>query len=911
MTDIRVCVDPMPGSRLPCGQSEQASESLYLVGRELETARLSRLLSVATAGRGAVLVVRGDEGTGKTALLDYLRTKAVDHRVLSVRGVADEAETPFSSIQFLFMALAAEQEQLEPYHRAVLDTALGLQPGPAPETFSVGVALVALLTRASRTGPIVCVADDAHWLDPASQRVLSAVGRRLSRVPVLLVIACAGASFPELPELVLSGLKPADARTLFNSTRAAPIDEAVVGRILDESAGNPRAIIDCARTMWQAGGYTVIPSTSRNAVAEEAVSRLPVESRLLLIAAAAEPLGDPVRLWRAADHLELPLAAAEPLESAGFLSFGLRVRFHDPRLRSVIYGLASPNERRRVHHALAEATDQDAEPDRYVWHLAQSVVGPDEVVGGELTRCVPAACDRGGLAAAAAFQEQAFLLTANSTTRVERAIQAADLHHQAGDLGSATRVLEAAELGTPDSRLRARVERIRARLAFDTARDRSAILDLLHSAQSLDENEPSLARQTRLEAIGAAIFTGQLDVVDSTLARLAHDERGRTDRLLESVIQWAVGGYASAIEPLKLALKALDCDHADDTRSRLLAYLIAANMWDEESWDALTGAELVRTREIGGRAVLPYVLTHRALVEVLSGRFAAAGALVAEARAVGEVIGTPPLSEGAVVLAAWRGLEHPDMAAPRNERASSGVAGTMARYARAVLANSQGAYDDAVDATREVIEHDGLDIGGWSLVELIEASARSGDLVTATIALSRLTEQATLSGTDWALGVAARSRALLTVNEQAEEGYREAIEHLSRSRITTDLARTQLLYGEWLRRQGRRLDSRAQLHAARERFAAMGADAFASRAARELLAAGERAPERAEDTKAELTPQELRIAVLARDGRSNPKIASMLFISPRTVEYHLHKVFAKLRVRSRNELHLVLTSTSE
>jgi DNA-binding CsgD family transcriptional regulator len=414
-----------------------------------------------------------------------------------------------------------------------------------------------------------------------------------------------------------------------------------------------------------------------------------------------------------------------------------------------------------------------------------------------------------------------------------------------------------------------------------------------------------------LEALGAAIYTGHRDVVATALTRLAAQAPKGTDRLLEGVAQRCTGGFAASVEPLKLALKTLDCDHEHDLRSRLLACLVAPDLWDDRTWHDLTEAELAHTRALGARATLPYILTHRALVEVHIGRFAAARALVDEAAAVSETMGTPSFPHAAVVLAAWSGHEHPLLeSTERPYHAGEGMTVTIARYAKAVLCNGRGAYADAVAATRQSIDGDGLELHGWSLAELVEAAVRSGAADTAARAHERLAERAWLSGTDWALGVEALSRALLRDGAAAENSYLEAIDRLGRTTMTTHLARAQLNYGEWLRRQGRRVDARARLRAAHESFVAMGAEAFAGRALRELMATGEHARRRVEQTRNQLTPQETRIAALARDGRSNPDIATQLSISPRTVEYHLHKVFTKLGITSRTELHLVLPSAA-
>jgi DNA-binding CsgD family transcriptional regulator len=878
-----------------------------IVGRGPEREQLRKLLVTAVAGRSASLVLRGGPGSGKTALLEDTVRAAVNHRVVHVRGVAAETDLPYSALHLVCSALGAELSRLGPHQREALETAVGLRAGPAPNQLMVCVAVVELLTLAAQAQPLLCVVDDAQWLDTASSYVLSFVSRRLGPVPVALVFAGRDDSFGDLPQLTLKRLSHADARALLESAVPARLDEAVLDRMVAEARGIPSVLIGSARAASSvdlAGGYGAVAAKDAE---ESLMTGLAPESRLLLVLAAAEPLGDPVRLWQAAGRLGIEAHDADQLESAGLLSFGAWVAFRDPRLRWSVYGLATAVERRRVHRALAEVTDAATEPDRHAWHLAHALVGPDDAVGDELARAAGTARDRGGLAAEAAFLERAAVSTAVPELRVARATSAANAYHLAGAADAAVRLLATAEVGSADETSRAKVAQLRARMAFDVTRGRADIAKLLKSAQDLEALEPDLAKPAYLEALGAAIFTGHVDVAHTVLARLARQQPRGTDRLLDGVALRCTAGYAAAVEPLKLALKALDCDHEHDPRSRLLGCLVAPDLWDDDTWHELTEAEVAHAKRTGARTLLPYVLTHRALVEIHTGRFTAAQSLVDEVGALTDAAGTPPFPHAVALLAAWRGHDDPALAVPDDVGpGDGGLAVKIARYGTAVLRNGLGDYGEAVTATRGALEGDGIDLQGWALVELIEGAVRSGDCDTAEAALERLSERAFLSGTNWALGVEARSRALLRDGQAAEDLYGEAIDRLERTRITTQLARTQLLYGEWLRRRGRRVDARGPLRAAHESFAEMGAEAFAGRAMRELLATGERARRRVPETQSQLTPQERRIATLARDGRSNPEIATTLSISPRTVEYHLHKVFTKLSIGSRTELHLVL-----
>jgi DNA-binding CsgD family transcriptional regulator len=912
----------MTGSDTEDGGPAPRDTRISLIGRGPEQAHLAQFLATTRSGHGCSLVVRGAAGIGKTALLEHTASTALDHRVVQVHAVAQEIDLPCSALGLLCSALADQLSELEPHHRHALETAVGLRPGPRPDRLLAAVATLALLTLAARTRPLLCVVDDAQRLDEVSAFVLAFVARRLGPAPVALLFADRGDSLVGLPELRLGRLTPADARQLLDLALDAPIDHEVAERIVIEARGNPRALVESVRGT-SAGGYRVVALNSAEcagldqdarlllllAAAEEQLESarlvqsgtrvvalngtecagLDQDARLLLLLAAAEPVGDPARLRRAAARLGIAAYAEEQLESAGLVQFGTRVVFRDPLLRSSVYGQGSAADRRRVHGALAAATDHAAEPDRTAWHLAHALVGLDDAVGAELARTARIARDRGGLAAAAAFLELAALCTADRGHRVRRSIMAADDHHAAGAVEPVTRLLATAGLGDADTVCRARLARLRARIAFDRTRDRAAVAQLLAAANDLRTCEPHSAQGAYFEALGAAIFTGHREVTHAALAHIA----GQRPE-----------GFTASVESLKLALKTLDCDHDGDPRARLLAGLIAPELWDDDTWQDLTGTELARARTAGARTLLPYALTHRALFEVHIGHFAVAESLVDKATAIVRATGTPPLPHAAAVLAAWRGRHHPALDSVHDGSHA------IARYAKAVLCNGLGAYPDAVVATRQAIEGDGPELRGVSLAELVEGAVRSGEFDLAAAALDRLSERAVLSGTEWALGVAARSRALLANDAEAEEHYVDAIDRLGRCRITVQLARSRLVYGEWLRRQGRRADARVPLQDAHSSFTEMGAEAFASRTMRELLATGERARRRVEETRDQLTPQETQIAALARDGRSNPEIATLLSISPRTVEYHLHKVFTKLRITSRTELHLVLADNA-
>jgi DNA-binding CsgD family transcriptional regulator len=911
--------------------SAPATSGGTLAGRAAELARLERLLERLRTRESDVLVLRGEPGIGKTALLDHFAAHAKGLRIVRLRGVESEMELPFASLHLLCGSLRDGMPFLQPAQRAALETAIGPHEGPA-DRFLVGLAVLELFVAAAARQPLLCIVDDAQWLDDQSARVLAFVVRRLQSEPVGVVLAerlpRTIGRFDGLPELTLDGLSYTEARTLLRSLIRSRFDETVLQRIFAESRGNPELLLNTVRGTRVAdfaGGFAVVTAPTPHArpldETKASIEHLDADSRRMLLVAAADPTGDPALYWRAATYLDIAPEATGPLEFANLLHVAPRVLFSDPRLRPAVYRLSSDDERRCVHAALAAATDAASDPDRRAWHLAHAVVGTDEDVALELERCVPKARERGGPAAAAAFLEKAALITLDASRRAERALAAAAAKLDAGAPDAAVRLLVAAEMGPPDSAHRSRLECQRARAAFAARRGNDASELLLRAASKLEQLDARVAGEAYLEALVAAIYAGRLSSGRGPEA-IAKAVRGSLlslrlppslDLLLRGLTGRFTDGYAAAHATLKQALDAVrdESSQLDVSRWLWLACRIAGDLWEDEVWHELTTLDLQRAEAAGSLAVLPYTLTYRSIVDVHSGDFASAEALVADADAIMDVTGHPPFAYTSLVLAAYRGEESsalPLIDAARHDavRRGEGITMTTAGFAAAVLYNGLGRYDAALSAASDAAESDELGLFGWSLVELVEAASRSGQPDAGMEALQILTERARVTGTDWAFGIVARSRALLTDGSAAERFYVEAIERLSRSRIRVHLARAQLIYGEWLRRQGKRIDARAQLRAAFDAFVAMGATAFAERAHRELLATGETARRRVVETTGQLTPQEMRIAALARDGLTNTEIGERLFVSPRTVEYHLHKVFEKLGVRSRHELHVVL-----
>ncbi len=905
-----------------------------LRGRDSECKVLDRLLDGVLAGRSGALVVRGEPGVGKTALLEYVLEQASGCRVARAAGVQSEMELVFAGLHQLCAPMLDRLERLPGPQQDALSTAFGLGRGAAPDRFLVGLAVLSLLSEVAEEQPLVCLIDDAQWLDLASEQALAFVARRLLAESVALVFAVRAASEDRelrgLPELMVEGLGESDARALLGSALPGPLDKRVRDQLVAETRGNPLALLELPRGLTPAelaGGFGLPDAPALSGRIEQSFRRqlapLPAATRRLLLVAAAEPLGEPLLLWHAAKQLGIDAQAATPAAKAGLLEIGGRVRFRHPLVRSAVYQAASAEDRRSAHGALAEATDPEIDPDRRAWHRAQAAPGPDEDVAAELERSAGRAQARGGLAAAAAFLEQAAALTPGSVQRTARALAAAQAKHQAGAPDAALELLATAEAGPLDELQRARVDLLRAQIAFAVRRGSDVPTLLLEAAQRLEPLDVTLARDTYLEAFAAAIFAGRLATGGGVLeaaeaARAAPPSPGpprAPDLLLDGLALLVTDAYPAAAPMLKQALSALRGDEVtreEEIRWLWVACHIAHDLWDYDTWHALSIRFVQLARDAGALTVLPVALNNRVVMHLHAGELATAASLLEEAADLTGATGSRIAPYGAVFFNAWRGREAEAtelIEATMKEVAGRGEGAglTLVHYTSAVLYNGLARYDDALAAAEQATAYpQELGMATWGLVELIEAATRTGNGERAADALQRLSKTTRASGSDWGLGLEARSRALLSSGKPAELFYREAIERLGRTRVRLALARAQLLYGEWLRREKRRVDAREQLRAAHELLTAMGVEAFAQRAERELLASGETARERSVETGGELTAQETQIARLARDGLSNPEIGAQLFISPRTVQYHLHKVFAKLDISSRTELERAL-----
>jgi DNA-binding CsgD family transcriptional regulator/tetratricopeptide (TPR) repeat protein len=902
-----------------------------LIGREREREVLDRLLDGVRGGRGGVLVVHGEAGVGKTALLEYAVEAARGFRIARTSGAEAEVELPFAAVQQLCSPFLDFLDRLpQPQHDA-LGVAFGLIANPAhpaPNPFLVGLAVLGLLSEAAEERPLLAGVDDAHWLDDASARALAFVARRLLAEKIALVFATRQVddALEGLPSLHVKPLRRRDARALLESVLPARLDEPVLERIVVETRGNPLALLELPRGLTPAdlaGGFGLPAAVPLSASIEESFTRrledLPDETRLLLLLAAAEPLGDPLLLWRAAEKLGISAGAAAAGKTDGLLKLGEQVTFRHPLVRSAVYGSAPLKQRRAVHLALAEATDCAADPDRRAWHLAAGASAPDEELACELERSAGRAQARGGLAAAAAFLQRSVALTGDPTRRADRALAAARANLYAGTFDEALRLLPIAEAGSPDELQQAHAELLRGQIAFSSNIGSDAPPLLLSAARRLERFDVDLARETYLDAWGAAWFAGGLATTGGLLevsraARLAPPSTHPSqpfDLLLDGLALLITEGRAAAAVALRRASNAFaagEIPAENSVRWTALPPIPSYVLWDDESWHAINARQLGLAREAGALARVPMGLITGAVIDAWSGEFAKAAEATAEADAIVEATGTRLAPYAAMLLVALQGREADGFAlleSAINEAAAvgQGFAVQWGEFVKAILFNGLGRYEEAlVAAQRASDDTPELFISSWALAELIEAASRSGAPGQAASALERLTEDTRVAGTDWGLGIAARSRALLTDRDAAESLYREAIERLGRTRLAPELARAHLLYGEWLRRQRRRVDAREELRIAHEMLTGIGMEAFAERARVELEATGERARKRTAHTIDQLTPQEAQIARLAVQGNTNRKIAAQLFISPSTVEYHLRKAFRKLGVKSRTQL---------
>jgi DNA-binding CsgD family transcriptional regulator/tetratricopeptide (TPR) repeat protein len=895
------------------------------------------VLDQVRGGRSAVMVLRGEPGIGKTALLRHVTDRAAGFTVARCVGVESDMELAFAGLHDLCTPLLSSLDALIEPQRQALAVALGLASGERPELFLVALATLNLLAQAAEERPLLCAVDDVQWLDQATAQVLGFVGRRLLAEPVGLVLAARTTAASEdplagFPELRLSRLDERSARELLSSVTTAALDESVRRRIVEEAHGNPLALLELGVADF--GGGFAMPDTESipRRIQDQYLTRLralPQATRRLLLVAAADPVGDPALLQRAAQTLKVPIHAADLAVDAGLLEIGAGVRFRHPLLRSAVYGAAKVEERRAAHAALAEATDRQLDPDRRAWHRAHAAKGADEDLAAELIGSADRAQARGGVAAAAAFCERAVSLTPDPARRAERALTAAEAKYAAGDFVSTEKLLAAAEIGPLDEQGQARLERLRVQIefglqvAFLLNRGSDAPLLLLQAAGRLQSLDLVLALETVLEALVAGMYAarlaagGGLDEVARAVKGLpsAPEPEPHPLLLVRGLAVRALDGYAAATPLLREALRQFRAQPVQLDAIAHPYFFVAAELWDDDAWFEVANGQVQLTRASGTLSFLPVCLGWLTVLHVRVGEFAQAEALILEHESIDPGISERILQYGAVLLAAWRGdvpraTDLMEKMVVSAHTRGEGSALTYVDYAKSVLYNGLADYDRAAEAAHNAATTNEVPNSSWALPELVEAAVRSGQPARAAAACERLSEIAAASPTYSARAAAALAQALLADGDAAEGYYREAIELLAGTRMASHLARTRLCYGEWLRRNQRRAEAVTQLRTAFDAFMAMGANAFAERARRELEATGAKVSTHSEDPGAELTPQEHQIAQLARTRRTNPEIGAELFLSARTVEWHLRNIFTKLAVSSRHELDAALTRRS-
>jgi DNA-binding CsgD family transcriptional regulator len=911
------------------GDQSRPGAGLGLLDREAERSAIDGVLESARGGFSSTLVIRGCIGVGKTSLLGYAAESAGDMQICGVTGIESEIGLEFAALHQLLVPLLSRIDALPGPQRRALEVAFGMAEGPPADLFLVGLAALTLLARAAEEQPVLCLIDDAQWLDAESARVLPFMARRLyaDRVGVLIAVSQPGSAdaFEQLSALQLHGLPPAEARQLLRSVARSPVDDRTVDRIVTHTERNPLALVEIGTEFsadelaGRAGPPGPLPVGPRLADRfSRVVAGLDPETRAFLLLAAANVGGDRAVLWRAAREggIEAETAAAAA-ESAGLLELSAEcVRFRHPLIRSAVYHGAADSDRKRAHLQLSAAMNSGRSELR-AWHQGAAAPGPDERVAAALEDAAWRAHNRGGFGAAAALVRRSIELSVDDDRRAGRELMLAHASLKTGHPDNAQELVEAALSRLPDPRAQAEAERLRGDIMFIRGQVAEAATVLAGLARRLGPAQPE-AREAMASAMRASLSAGtaqtrKLAADAMAFPRPAESEASVADLLLEGFAARYAVGYAASIAPLRAALSRVRSGSLDTIAGLQwsgLATFAAGSIWDDSVPD-VADAWLRSARAAGALTLIPAALALLSVGDCLCGRLIEAKARCAEMRemigvgASRPVPGVDGLSEGLVLLYTGRVAEAREAAEARIRTAVASDNDGVADISRGIVAIADvwtGEYDAAVEMAMPVVEGDLPFITELILPELVEAACRSNRRSEATIAFDTLSERALAVGTPVALGKRSRCAALLSDDDRAERAYQEAISHLEDSRNAFDLARTHLLYGQWLRRAKRRRDARRELSAAYDMFDRMGAEGFAAIAATELSASGERSRSRTPATTFDLTPQEARVAGLAAEGETNNQIAAELFISPRTVEYHLSKVFRKLGVTSRAQL---------
>jgi DNA-binding CsgD family transcriptional regulator len=903
-----------------------------LVGRAKEEGALEDVLAAVRDGLSGVLVLRGEVGIGKTALLDWAAGMAGDMRMARVAGAESEMDLGFAGLHQLLMPLLDGLDRLPTPQQAALQSAFGLAAGPPPDRFLVGLATLTLLTDAAASRPVLCVVDNAQWLDQASAEVLGFVARRLlaDRVGMLFAVQDGeehAVVFDGLPELLVDGLEERAARELLAAAAGGPVDSRVSERIVAETAGNPLGLVEFGGELTAEERSGAVPLTGAlrfggrlEKLYLSRVRALPADAQTLLLVLAADELGDPAKVWRAAGRLGIGPEAVELSTIERLVTAAPSLQFRHPLMRSIVYHGAPYVARWRVHEALAAVSDPVRDPDRRAWHLAQAASGPDEEVAAELERSAGRARGRGGWASSATFLERAAELTQDAARRARRLVAAAEARLVAGDMSAARALLDRAAPDLPDPVVRARARRLEGDILFATGKSAAATAVLLEAARMIGPHDERLARDTLLGAFAAQLSSqsapGAAEVLQvlRSVPGITESQATPGDLLLDGFAAVAERRFPVGSGLLRQAVVALTRSQPvpDDIAQRILAFRLAATeLYDDSAWRELAGQWVVRSRDQGALAAMVPGLGFQAFSQMAEGRFAAAEATIAEARTLAETMGNRTYLNGLantqLEMLAWRGDQagaRPLAARLLRVMADQGHGYGMQRVHKALAALELGLgnYQEALRNALTAVEGQPVLNYESSPDVLIEAAVRCGDRTAATAMLEAVGPWWQACGTHWSLGLLARCQALLADDGRAEDGYRLSIEHLRQCEITPELARSHLVYGEWLRRQRRRRGAREQLRIACELFGTLGMEAFAQRAQSGLRAVGEHAAAPRTRAPDALTPQEEQIARLAAEGATNREIAARLFVSASTVDYHLRKVFRKLDVTSRTQL---------
>ena len=924
-------VDDRAEPQLP----DQPVKRFTLLDRQAERSAIGRVLDTVREGFSGTLVLRGAPGIGKTSLLRHAVREAPDMRACAVAGVESEISREFGSLRRLLIPFLPLVGELPPPQRDALRVAFGEETGPPPERFLVGLASLTLLSLAAQQQPLLCVVDDAHWLDPESAQVLGFVGRRLhvDRVGLIVVVGEPATTqtqaFTHLPTITVDGLPDADASGLLGSVAGGPLNAQAVDRILAETHNNPLALVELGRmyTAEQLSGRATLPEPlPLGRRLEEHFLRqvrgLHPDAQVFILLAATDTEGERAPLWRAAAlaGVDADAASAEAAWSGVLELSDDSVRFRYPLARSAVYYGADDAERRRAHQVLGEAGN----PELRAWHLAAATTVRDEELASELQRTAERAASRGGYAARAALLRRAADLTPDDGHRALRDLTLAEATLMAGDPPRAQTVLDEALPRLTGTVTRGFAQTLQGAIRFAQGDAAEAARILAGAAQALGHDE-RLARDTMLGALEAAIWSGP--VLTREIARLTHTvppavgaAPSISDLLLEGYTARFTLGYRASVEPLRAAVNALlaaDLDPAVGLRWFSLGAAAAGSLWDDRGTFEISDRWVNLARATGAFTTLPVALAFHGVSDAMAGDFREADARWAMVKDVLSVSPGPAVLgassrsngftynyRGQLVEGRATGLAQVEESTARGQ----GGPADIGRHIAAVSDLLAGSYEAAMATAQIVVDNDPAYTAEETLPELVEAAFRAGRRETALIAYETLSERALLAGTPLGLGLRSRCAALLAEGADAEGAYLESINQLKRSRMVVDLARTHLYYGQWLRRAKRRLDAGQQLRTAYDMFAAMGAERFAEQASVELRAVGERTRARAREAALDLTPQESRVADLAAAGASNSEIAANLFVSPSTVDYHLRKVFRKLEVTSRTQLAARLTA---